>query len=356
MALTNLFQDIYVPTFEMKVGDAPIDQETAMSITEISVILHLNGPSQFSFTLNDPKLGFIDSQSGKFTEGTQVEISLGFVGNTRSMIVGEITGVNASFPNSGPPTVHIEGFDLMNRLTRGNAYRDFGGPGPSDGTPDSEVVKKIADEGHLNVVVDTTPARTTPRRQSYVSNLDLLQKIADENDYFIWVDRNTLHFANRQPAPNTVRLKWGETLMSFSVRLSTAGQVNVIEVRGWDPIQKQSVSARAERKGAAQDALARTGQQQVANGAGGASTRVVEYAHVTSKSEAESLANKLLGDQNRNLITGSGTSAGPPDIVPGTILALTGIGRFNGEYVVEQATHTVGGSGYQTSFEVKKRL
>jgi phage protein D len=356
MPLIKLLPDIFVPTFEMKVKDKPLDQLSAKSITEISVSLQLNPPSQFSFTLNDVKLGFIDAQTGTFTEGTKVEISLGFVGNTKSMIVGEISALNASFPNSGPATLHVEGFDLMHRLTRGTAYRSFGGPDPGNGIPDSQIVTQIAGEVNLTPAVDTTPARTEPRVQDHQSNLAFIESLAEEDDYFLWIDRDTLHFTSSQPAPNTVRLEWGKTLMSFTARLSTAGQVNAIEVRGWDPIQRQSISARAERRGLAQQALSATGQQQVAQGAGGASARVIEYARVTSTQEAQALADKILFDQDRELVTGNGTSAGPPDIGPGTILDLSGMGRFNGEYVVEQATHSIGGGGYQTSFEVKRRL
>jgi phage protein D len=356
MPLIKLLPDIFVPTFEMKVQGVPLDPLTAKSITEISVTQHLNPPSQFSITLNDLKLGFIDTQTGIFTEGTSVEINLGFVGNTKSMIVGEISALNANFPNSGPATLHVEGFDLMHRLTRGTTYRRFGGPDPDSAIPDSQIVTQIAGEVNLSPAVDTTPARTEPRVQAHISNLAFLTALAEEDDYFLWVDGNTLHFKNSQPAPNTVRLEWGKTLMTFSARLSTAGQVNSVEVRGWDPIQRQSVSARAKRSGPAQQALSATGQEQIAKGAGGASTRVIEYARVTSAQEAQALADRILFDQDRELVTGNGTSAGPPDIGPGTLLDLSGIGRFSGEYVVEQATHSIGGSGYQTSFEVKKRL
>src|SRR5437763_1643726 len=103
--------------------------------------------------------------------------------------------------------------------------------------------------------------------------------------------------------------------MSFSPRLSTAGQVDAIEVRGWNPVQKQSFSARVQRSGAATAALAQTGQKQIARGAGGQSERVIVCdTSVSSAEEARTFAEAMLSEQQLGLITGNGTSVGHPDI------------------------------------------
>ncbi|MCA1557615.1 MAG: hypothetical protein LC731_03635, partial [Acidobacteria bacterium] len=117
-----------------------------------------------------------------------------------------------------------------------------------------------------------------------------------------------------------------------------------------------AIRGRAERTGPAAQALAATGQQQVAQGTGGRSERVIAYAHVHTAEDAQTLAERILNEQNLSLITGSGASPGPPRIRVGTILDLSGMGRFNGEYLVEQVTHSVGAGGYEASFQVKARL
>lgn len=356
MPTFQLLPDVYVPTFDMVVGYAPLPTLVAKSILDISVTEHLSPPSQFSFSLNDPKLDFIKKEGGLFTEGIRVEISLGFVGNTRRMIVGEISGLTASFPSSGPATLQVEGFDLLHRLTRGTIYRTFGGPDPNSGIPDSQIVTQIAGEASLTPSVETTPARNEPRVQNHKTDLAFLEELAGANGYYLWIDGDTLNFKSAPPTAETISLERGKTLSSFSPRLSTTGQVNAVEVRGWDPIQKQPISARVQRSGAASQALAPSGQQQVAQGTGGRSERVIESAHVRTAQDAQTIAERILNEQNQSLITGSGTSAGPPDLRVGTILDLSGIGRFDGEYLVEQVTHSIGSGGYQTSFQVKARL
>jgi phage protein D/phage baseplate assembly protein gpV len=353
--MSELFPDIYVPTFQMVVGDKQLEPSIAKSILEISVTEHLNPPSQFSFRLNDPKLEFIKKEGGLFTEGTRVEISIGFVGNTRKMIVGEISAVTADFPSSGPATVEVQGFDLFYGLARGTVYRKFGGEGssPDSGRRDSDIVSRIASEMQLDSSVDETPVHTVPRIQDNKTNLAFLQELAEANGFFVWVDSGILYFKSQPPPrPKPVRLERGKTLVSFSPRLSTAGLVNVVEVRGWDPIQKQSFSARVERSRSAESGLSKTAQQQIGKGAGGLSQRVISDARVSSVREAKTLAESLLRGQEETTVTGSGSSIGQPDMRVGTKLELSGVGRFDGSYIVTQVTHTVGGSGYLTSFQV----
>ena len=99
----------------MTVGNRKLETSIAKSIMEITVTEHLSGPSSFSFRLNDPKFALIDEKKGPFTEGTRVEINLGFVGKTRKMIVGEISALSADLPSSGPAVVEVQGFDLLPR-------------------------------------------------------------------------------------------------------------------------------------------------------------------------------------------------------------------------------------------------
>ena len=348
----SIFPDVYVPTFEIKVGGIPLEAAMAKTILEVSVTEHMNPPSEFSFRLNDPTLKFINKTAGVFVEGTRVEIALGYVGNTEKMIVGEITELTAEFPDSGPATLEVYGGDLLSRLTRGTSGRRFGEATSDGAAADSDIVTKVAQEMNLTASVDVLSPRAASRVQNHVTNLAFLESLAEANDCTLWVEGDLLHFERQAPAAGTVQLEWGKTLMSFSPRLSTAGQVNAVEVRGWDPVQRQSISGRAPRESSVNSNLAPSGQQQIARGAGGQSELVIQDSSASSTQEAEARADKILSELQQGLITGNGTSVGRPDIHAGTLLDLRGIGRFEGNYVVRRVTHTVGGNGYQSSFDV----
>jgi phage protein D len=343
--------NIYVPTFDIKVEGASLPPAIAKRISQVSVSESLNTPGAFDLEFYDPTLERIDPQRGLLTEGTGVEIWLGFVGHTRRMMVGEITSLDVNFSESAAVMVRAEGFDLLHRLTRGDAYRSYGKD------PDARIVQQLAEEMGLRAVTDATPSsRSEPRTQTYTSNLDFLEQLARENGYSYWVDGETLYFKRSRPAPNTVQLEWGKTLINFSPHLSTAGQVNEIGVRRIDHIKRgEPPNFLAQRSAAAMQFLSPAGQRQLKRGAGGSSRHVVaEGTTVASPQEAETQAESLMRQQERRLVAGGGTAMGNPDIQLGTILDLRRVGRFEGTYEVTQVTHSVSDSGYQTSFQVEK--
>jgi phage protein D/phage baseplate assembly protein gpV len=353
MATSESLLDVYVPTFEMKVGTQRLESSIAKSIMDITVTEHLNGPNSFSFRLNDPKLALIDEKKGPFTEGTRVEIDMGFANNTRKMIIGEISALTADLPSSGPAVVEVQGFDLFHgRLTRGTVYRQFGGENPNGGLRDSEIVSRIAEEMQMHSIVEETDLHTSPRIQKNQTNLKFLQDLALKNNCLVRVDAGTIYFGNQPPQrPNVVRLEWGKTLLSFSPRLSTAGLVNEVVVRAWDQKRKQRIVVNVQRDATSPISISPEGLEQISKGSGGRSQRVIDVP-VSSFLEAKAIAESILRNQQVTAIAGSGTCLGDPLIRVGGKLELSGIGRFAGTYSITKLTHTLSDNGYLISFEV----
>src|SRR5262245_40077349 len=102
MPLLSLLPDIFVPTFALSVNHVPLPPPIAKQIVNLSVTQHLNPPNSFSFGLNDPTLSLVAVSGGLFTEGSRIDLSLGFVDNTKQLIVGEISALMADFPGDGP--------------------------------------------------------------------------------------------------------------------------------------------------------------------------------------------------------------------------------------------------------------
>jgi uncharacterized protein involved in type VI secretion and phage assembly len=138
--------------------------------------------------------------------------------------------------------------------------------------------------------------------------------------------------------------------VSFSPRLSTAGLVNEVVVRGWDQVRKQRILVNVKRD-PTQLPISPAGLKQISKGAGGRSQRVIDVP-VSSFLEAKAIADSILRKQQVTAVAGSGTCLGDPAIRAGAKLELSGIGRFAGSYFITRVTHTIGESGYWTSFEV----
>lgn len=342
---------IYLPDVTIAVGGRPLAPSVAYRIAEVSVTQRMDPPGQFSFDLYDPGLELIAPSGGPITEGAVVDIGFGYSGKTTRLITGRITALAAEFPGSGPPLVHVDGFDLLHDLARGNAYRVFPGSEPGSGMPDSQIVTRLARDAGLSPSVRDTAQRRTPRVQNHLSDLTFARQLAALNGFALWADGTTLHFEPERQAPGpAIKLAWGQSLQSFTPRLSITGQVMAVEVRGWDPVQKQSF---AQRSTATQDAtLSSAGRDAIRRGSGGDSVLVVCDPQVTSATEAKAMADQLIADQRKALVTGEGRCAGLPELTVGSQLSLSGIGRFSGSYTVTEVTHTIGSGGYQTTFTV----
>lgn len=79
-------------------------------------------------------------------------------------------------------------------------------------------------------------------------------------------------------------------------------------------------------------------------------------AKTDSGSEAKALAEKLLRRHNRYAKTAVFTLPGNSDLVAGVTVLLEKWGGWDGKYIVTQAKHTVGGSGYTVDVRLRRVL
>lgn len=78
-------------------------------------------------------------------------------------------------------------------------------------------------------------------------------------------------------------------------------------------------------------------------------------AQVSSKSEADALAAKMLRMHNKYQKTAKFTLPGDPALVAGMTVQLEGWGGWSGKYIISQAQHSVSGS-YTTQIDLRKVL
>lgn len=79
-------------------------------------------------------------------------------------------------------------------------------------------------------------------------------------------------------------------------------------------------------------------------------------AKVATKDEAKALAEKHLRLHNKYNKSATFTMPGNPALVAGVTVELKGWGAFDGKYIIAQAKHTVGGSGYTTQIKLRRVL
>lgn len=79
-------------------------------------------------------------------------------------------------------------------------------------------------------------------------------------------------------------------------------------------------------------------------------------ARVGSIAEAKTLAEKQLRLHNKYARTATFTMTGDPDMLAGVTVLLEDWGSWDGKYIVKQAKHTVGSSGYTTVVTLRRIL
>jgi len=157
----------------------------------------------------------------------------------------------------------------------------------------------------------------------------------------------------------TATFKWGESLMDFSPRLSTVGQVasvaariyissiklEIVLVLGWD-YDRAAFDLMIYPGLGSLDELVGSGQQQ-------GLLKVMASGPLTAPKQ---ILGELLPRLN-NRLTCSASVVGNPELRPSRVVNFEGVGReFSGLYRITSATHTIDSSGYRTQFEGRKEV
>jgi phage protein D len=73
-----------------------------------------------------------------------------------------------------------------------------------------------------------------------------------------------------------------------------------------------------------------------------------------SISEAKRMAKAKLHELNRRSVTGSLSVVGDVGLVAGEVIAIEGFGSFDGNFIIETASHSVDAGGYTTSLSLRR--
>ncbi len=384
----------YAPDFRLAINGSPVPAELRATVTSVKytdgrnaadrveIVLanpdlfwfrrHIRGmgfapfptslPAQITTALSIPPDGLLDIDNS-------LSLSMGYTDSGLDhMFTGEITGITGSFPSSGMPTVTIVAHDALNRLAAGKVQRGFGL------LPDFLVAMLLGAE-HLIIpmidpaVVGASTAIAIARavfsgtgRKQNASDLEFLAQIAKSYDAEFWVEDDVMYLSRfmKEYTPAS-SLTWGSSLIDFSPRLTTVGQVAGVSMTftlreiplsfvvgvHWDFDRERlgiSVLPRAAAK---------------AKGPGGPSYSIMDKA-IASPADLANAGLAIITELRRRLnkrLTGTGTCVGDPTVRAGQLIRLQGMGPdFSGDYRISTATHAIDGSGYRTTFEAFKEL
>lgn len=338
-ALASVGHDFNTPRFTVEVGGEAYE-ETSGLISEVTVDRTIDGADHFSLdiaTRFDHERGsFVDFAWEDFPIDESVEIFMGYGATLERVLTGSITEHSTDFPASGAPSIGVSGYGRYHELTKDVVAEQW-----EDAT-DEEIAEAIAAANGFEPAVDSTPPTGDEKVENeYDSDAAFLEdKLGPRNEagtgpFEVFARLDELVFrAPRDTADPQLELRYGESLQSFSPRLTEADTHETVEVRYWDAERKTEIVGSAES-------------------ADGSGKRVIRRP-VESEDQAERIAHAVLAREHIDRLRGNGTTIGLPDIEIGKPIEITGIGeRFSGIYYVEEVTHSIGANGYTTDFDVR---
>lgn len=316
-----------------------------------------------------PVRAFDAAPEGTFDVDNPLDLAIGYAPDPlEEVFEGNVTGINVTYPNGGMPTLSLVALDRLQRLAEGKRSRSFGF------IPDAIVAAILGAENLLIPAIEPTiiAASTIKSVISLISagagglrqdetDLELLDRLAMQYDASYWVEGDVLYLSRflKEYEPR-LTLTWGQSLLDFSPRMSTVGQVASASMRFtlreiplsfavsvfWD-FDRESVGVLITPGGDAPTGFAGPDDMTI--------DRPIRTPLDVAANALE-IYTRLRRKLNSR-VTGSGSGVGDPRIRAGAVIRLEGLGPdFSGDYRVSSATHSLDSGGYKTSFEVFKEI
>jgi phage baseplate assembly protein gpV len=347
----TVVQDAVVPIMpSISVDSANLTEPWYHALIELRVERGLRSAGRALLRFRDD--GLVLASTSKMALGAPVDLGASRPGAQVDdvLLKGVITGVSLEQDMRGAPELVVTVHDRAYSLGRG-------APAPVAHlqTTASTLVSGIAGRHGL-----TASSKATSVNLDYLlhheSDLELLDRLADQHGYDWWVDGRTLHFkpVTDSGAPG-VTVELGSDLVQFTVRASGL-HPDKVTVTGWDPKTKSEFTSTATAGQVTGKPDADLFMKHVEPKAllNASSVRQTATPSVTSQAEADALAEALRDDVVHASLTASGRVLFGSRLVPGTPLTVKGPRQVAGTYVVTSVEH-VFRDGFTTRFTAGDR-
>ena len=339
---------LLAPRCEVRISGVTLAADVTNQILSVVVETDLDMAGSFTIVLRNGDNTLLDS--ALLDLGKTVEVHLGYGNNLIPAMLGEIAAIEPSFPQDGPPTITVSGYDKSYKMRHAQPE-----PTVYTLTNDSLIAAGIAVANGLVPVVDPTPGLEEKITQ-VECDMAFLKTLAQKYYFDVYVEWDRLHFQCPRPRLAVHVLEWGTNLSSFSPRISAAGMAGLQEIRAYNQELAQAIYTTVNAADFDVDNLVKKLGSAAMDLLGGLARRRILQQSVTNPVDAAVLAKSLLADLLEGMYEGSGSCIGLPDLLAGSYLTIQGVGhRFSGTYRARKVTHRLDGSGFRTEFSITQR-
>ena len=320
------------PKIVIYIDEKKVDEKVIEDIMQVSVEESLHLPSMCSIVINNDYYPGRPKQDPPWKHdqliGMGKKLKIEIASSTtnyfneeknNTIFEGEITGIECHFTDDSKAPIVIRAYDISHRLHRGRYNRSF------INNSDSDIVNNIANEAKIEIgQIDSTSPIHDYIFQENQTNMEFLRQRAFRLGFELYVQDNKLYF--RKPKEGEIlELQWLKDINNFRVRVSSAEQVNSVEVRGWDYQQKQAIVATVQEEEVITENKNGKGSSVNSNFKNQTSPKmIVVNKPVFKEKEAQQIAQAICNELGGEFICAEAKAEGNPDIRVGKVVDLKG--------------------------------
>jgi uncharacterized protein involved in type VI secretion and phage assembly len=343
---------------DVQIDGAALSDDGERLLEQVVVDHHQHLPSMFAISFHDPARDVLSKLGVSI--GSTIKIKMTPPGGSpETLIEGEVTGFEAEYDAARMRTI-LRGYDLSHRLHRGRNTQTY------KNVTDSDIARQVAGNASLQIgQIDSTSVTYDHVSQANQSDWDFLKSRAREIGYEMGMEEGKFYFrqpvsASQAPPAASYRSKgvpeqlvFGDDLMEFRPRVTSAEQVSTVNVRGWDPDQKQVVVGSASAATVA--ATLQDDPNTLAGTFGGPTFTIVDRP-LPQQPMADGAASSAVEIISGAFAEADGVARGNPKLKAGSTISIGVVGdHFEGQYTLSGARHVFGEDGYRTHFVVSGR-
>ncbi len=342
-ALYRKYQGFRAPAFQVMLGDSGQDLGGKLNgqVEQLELSLSLENASSAVFRIINAYDAKNHAFSGEIMKnlilGNLVKVNIGYGSSLDCVFCGYIHSIKQEFQEN--PALSVTALDVR-RLMQSSRHALT----TRSGTTYSEIFQNIMKpykKLYSRLVVDRSSEKDVSGVQQSGSDLEFVKRLAKAANREFLVFGDQVYFRRISKRTAALTLTWGQDLISFSKESVYASQK--LTVAGIKKNTKEEVVK------ATREIKTETGIVSLVAG----QEEYIWDASVNSQEKADQKADKLKEEREKQVQGGSGSCVGLPQLVPGRSIRIAGLSSgLNGEYMLSQVNHSLGGDGFQTSFEI----
>jgi uncharacterized protein involved in type VI secretion and phage assembly len=343
---------------DIQIGGSDLAQAAEAYVEQVVVDQHQHLPDMFAIVFHDPHRDLISQANAQIGSTITIKVTLPG-GSPETLIKGEITSLEAEYDATRLRTI-LRGYDMSHRLHRGRRTETY------KNVTDSDIARTVASRASLQVgQIDSTSGTFDHVSQANQSDWDFLKSRAREINYEMGMEDGNFYFrqpvqASGAPQPgdyqshtDPLQLVFGDDLIEFRPRITSAEQVATVKVRGWDPDGKQVVIGSANAATVA--AAVNSNPNGLAGSFGGPTFTAVDRP-LPKQPQVDTAASSIVEIIGSAFAEADGVARGNPKLKAGATVSIGVVGdKFEGQYTLTSARHVFGADGYRTHFAISGR-